>query len=140
MTDAFKGGWQIEIEDADNTDSWARIEEVLDIQGAGFSGSFIEVTNDASPPNGKEFIGARKEGNDLTVVVNYVIGAVGQLRARQYANDGINTRARITLTNGTSTEVETFDVALSGWDQGLQLNEANTRQFQMKISGDIAFS
>lgn len=141
MTDAFKGGWQFEIEDPDNLTTWIRLEEILDIGGIGFSGGFIDVTNDASG-NFREFIGDLLEGNDVSVTVNHVMGAAGQVLARNLANQSLGTNARFTLVDAARslTEVYTWATALSGWDMSPALTEQNKRSFNMKISGEITFA
>lgn len=82
--------------------AWARITEILSVQGPGSSREVIDVTNLDSEGGYKEFIGSFRDGGDVQLRMNYTRAGLDTMK--DDFDDDDKQYYQIVLPDGTSIE------------------------------------
>lgn len=119
--------------------AWStHIEEVNDVSNVGFENDSIDVTNFDSAAGYKEFIGALKEGVDVTIRVNHRLASnTGQLAFITAQKAGINRYFRLGYVGGSPLQYIKFIGAMRGVKYLPSQTDRNQIEFTVKISGDL---
>ena len=96
--------------------TYADVAEVTAINGFGFSRESIEATHLKSPDQYKEFIAGMKEGQPVTITLNYVPSETDSLVTAFEAKTG---KYQITAPNGVM-------MRFSGFCTAYEVGELNT--------------
>ncbi len=136
-TSAFIGGITAKI--WDGVSVLIAIEEVIDVGGVGETGAVEEATHYASAGS-REFIGGLTDGNEVTIECNKVQGAATQADFKAAVKAGDTRQFEITLTDGTTAEIYTFNAVCKDWSVSPQVEGRNTISFQVKITGGITIT
>lgn len=135
-TDAFIGGITVGVEDAALPGTYNPIEESFDLGGLGQTNALIAATHFASG-GFAEYIAGLADGEEVTITCNKVQGAteqagmVASVKAKETRN------FEVKLTDGTTEESYTFAAVCLAWVLGPVVDDRNTIEFTVKISGDI---
>jgi hypothetical protein len=136
MSSAFLNGVTIKYSADDTT--YAVVPEVNSFDGLGKTNPLVDVTSFDS--TGREYIAGLADGKEITMECNYVPANVVQNALETIVNSGTNGYLEITITDGTTTDVFTFQMVPLEWMIGPSFEDKNTRNFVFKITGAITKS
>lgn len=117
--------------DGAGAETFTKVPEVIVIPKIGQSKPFTKVTY--SDAEAEEYIGGRKDGDEIEFTMNYIGDAqqdamVNDFRTNTNRNYQVVTTAGLTLL---------FTVAPGGWGFDPNHNEQNKLMFKGKLSGDV---
>lgn len=134
---AFSGGLTFEIGNGADPEVFLNVGEVKEVSDISISKGQSE-TSSFDSVNNKEYIAEYlADGAEITVTCNSVLLDARQQQMYDNVVNGANGNVRFSMTDGTTTDAYTFNVAYLGWSLTTSLTDAHTVSYTLKISGDI---
>lgn len=136
-TEAFVGKVFLERGDGGSPESYTRVCQIFGISGVGQTNALVDATTFCS--NGsREYIPGLADGSEVTLNANFETAAA-VLRSMIADVKNKATRAfRIVLDDDINPPVTLyFNAACLSWELGPSIDNKNTINFGVKISGDI---
>ena len=114
------------------TSAWARITEILSVQGPGSSREVIDVTNLDSADGYREFIGSFRDGGDVQLRMNYTRAGFDTMK--DDFDDDDKQYYQIVLPDGTSIE---FAGLVQEVPLTINVGEQIAMDVTIKVSGKV---
>jgi hypothetical protein len=136
-TEAFVGKVFLERGDGGSPETYTRVCQIFGISGVGQTNALVDATTFCS--NGsREYIPGLADGSEVTLNANFETAAA-VLRSMITDVKNKATRAfRIVLDDDVNPAVTLyFSAACLSWELGPSIDNKNTINFGVKISGDI---
>ena len=141
-TSAFIKGWTFAY-DADGSGgntTYNPLLEVTEVSGLAETVELVEVTHFAS--TAKEYVAGLADGSEITITCNLLPGDSDQQEMINGSSSGKGTTNsyKFTCTDGTSTDIYTFNAVNLGYEIAPALDSQNQITFTLKVTGSIAHS
>ena len=143
MGQGFRGGRSyLQIGDGllATTPTYVRAGRLMDIEGPDYQADMIEVTD--RDDNFKEFIYGQVDAGEVTFTVNFDPGytqhGTGMGSYRNLQSTATVTAFQIVFV-GATNETASFDALVSGVSVAAPMNDAQTADITLKISGEPVY-
>lgn len=136
MTSAFIGGLTFQRGSGASPQVYSTVVEVTSLGGFGKTNPLVDVTSHDS--TAREYIAGLADGSELSVEGNRVHSSPSVQDALIADVDAGTTRNfKITLTDGTTAIVYTFDAVCLSWTITPSFDDKATIAYALKITGAI---
>lgn len=133
-TSANISNFKFRLGSAGSPQTFAAIEEVFDISGAGQTNDLEQVTNFDSPTGQHEYIGGLADGDEVTVQANFVPAATNQKALVAAVAAKVNRDFQIAYIGVSPEVVMEFEGVPLHWSIVPSPTNKNVIQFRVKIS------
>lgn len=140
----FRGGiTTIEIGSGplSSTPTWTKAGQVMDLEGPDFQADMLEATD--RDDTFKTYIYGQVDAGEVTFPINFDPGVtqhgVGAGSYRHLQSNATTTAFRITFA-GSTTEKASFDALVSGVSITAPMNEVQTADITLKVSGEPTYA
>lgn len=137
-TSAFIKGWTFAY-DADGSGAltaYNPLPEVTEVSGLAETVELVEVTHFAS--TAKEYVAGLSDGSEITITCNLLPGDSDQQEmVNGTSGKGTTNSYKFTCTDGTSTDIYTFNAVNLGYEIAPALDSQNQITFTLKVTGAI---
>jgi hypothetical protein len=134
---AFVGKMYLERGDAGSPTTYTRVCQIFGIGGLGQANALVDSTTFCSG-GVNEYIGGLADGSEVTLNANFETGAAVLREMIQDVKDKTVRAYRLVADDEIDTPVVFYFDALSlSWQIGPSVDNKNTIDYGIKISGDI---
>lgn len=142
-TDAFVGKVYFERGDGGSPETYTRVCQIFGIGGLGQTNALVDATTFCSG-GVREYISGLADGSEVTLNANFETTSFGSSQLKSMIDDVSNkvTRAfQVVIDDGISSPVNLqFLAACLSWELGPSIDNKNTINYSVKISGNISIT
>lgn len=142
-TNAFVGKVYLERGDGGSPEDYTRVCQIFGIGGVGQTNALVDATTFCSEGS-REYIPGLADGSEVTLNANFETASFAASQTKEMIDDvtAKATRAfQIVLDDGVNPPVYLqFNAACLSWELGPSIDNKNTINFGIKISGPITIT
>jgi hypothetical protein len=142
-TNAFVGNVFLERGDGGSPETYTRVCQIFGIGGVGQTNALVDATTFCSEGS-REYIPGLADGSEVTLNANFETAAFGTSQLKKMIDDvtAKATRAfQIVIDDGVNPSVTlSFLGACLSWELGPSIDNKNTINYTVKISGNITIT
>lgn len=138
-TEAFVGNVFLERERSGSPGEYTRVCQVFDITGVGEDNALVDATTFCSGGY-REYIGGLADGMEPVFSLNFETGATEIFDWIADCKAKLTTGFRLVVEDGSPTTMFTFDALCKTWEFAPKVDDRNTINFTVKISGAITIT
>lgn len=139
-TAAFVGKVFLERGDGNSPELFTRVCQIFGISGVGQTNALVDATTFCSEGS-REFIPGLADGSEITLNANFETTAFASSQLKEMIDDVTNKANRafqIVIDDGVHPSVTlSFTGACLSWEFGPSIDNKNTINYGVKISGSI---
>lgn len=142
-TNAFVGKVFLERGDGGSPETYTRVCQIFGIGGLGQTNALVDATTFCSGGS-REYIPGLADGSEVTLNANFETASFGTSQLKDMIDDVTDkaTRAfQVVLDDGVNPKVTlAFLAACLSWELGPSIDNKNTINYTVKISGAITIT
>lgn len=126
--DAFGTKWAIST---DGGTSYTDVADVSNIDVLDVSVDTLDTTTHSTPSKWRTFVGGLRDAGELSMEINYDPALHGLI----WANVGVTTKQKVTLTDAAPAATVVFDAIITGFKAQAPFDDKLTATVSVKVSG-----
>lgn len=138
-TTDFMSGLTVSVGDGATTEVFTSIGGISGFSGLEKANTLVKVTNFGSG-GVEEYINGVTDGGEISIKCNHRLTNTGQLALIAAVDGRLIRNIRVALTDGTATKTYNFASVPLKWSISPSVDNVNTIEFSLKITGAITVS